>query len=102
MKNKSAKTRAHGAGRTTGLELENAVLPVDGMDLPASGAAPASRDPAFALHMGLPGTQLDMLLGGPPPLLVELVRHLARTAARADHAGTHPTSTNDDTTQENT
>ena len=55
----------------------------------------------LALSMGLPGTRLDMALGGPHPLLVELVRHLARTAARADHAGTQPTLINADTIQEN-
>ena len=101
MKNKLAKTRAPGAGRSTGPEMENAALPVDGMNLPASGVPHAGREPALALHMSLPGTQLDILLGGPHPLLVELVRHLARTATRADHAGTQPTSTNVDMTQEN-
>jgi len=100
MKKKLAKNRAPGAGRTTGPELEDAALPADSMDLPASKAAHAGREPALALHMGLPGTRLDIVLGGPHPLLVELVRHLARTAARADHAGTPPISNDDHMTQE--
>lgn len=100
MKNMSAKNKAAGARRTTGAELEDALLPEDGKDLPAPEAAHAGRAPALALHMSLPGTQLDMVLGGPHPLLVELVRHLARTAARDDHAGTQAISNSDDTAQE--
>ena len=101
MKNKLAKNRTPGAGRTTGPEMKDAALPVDGMHLPCSEAAHAGREPALALHMSLPGTRLDAVLGSPHPLLVELVRHLARTAARADHAGTQPTLNSDDTIQEN-
>ena len=40
----------------------------------------------LALHMDLPGTRLDMVLGGPHPLLVDIVRSLARRAAQAHHA----------------
>lgn len=40
---------------------------------------------AMALSMSLPGARLDMVLGGPQPLLMELVRALAHEAARADH-----------------
>ena len=101
MKTKLAQTRTPGAGRSTGPEMEDAALSVDGVDLPASDATHASREPALALHMGLPSTRLDAVLGGPHPLLVELVRHLARTAARADHACTPPTLINVDMTQEN-
>lgn len=86
MTKKLAKNRTPGAGRSTGPELENAALPVDGADLPATRAADAGREPALALSMGLPGTRLDMTLGGPHPLLVQLVRAMARAAAQADHA----------------
>ena len=93
MKNKSVRNRTPGAGRSTGPELEKAALPVNGMDLPATRAAPAAREPALALHMGLPGIRLDMTLGGPHPLLVQFVRAMARAAAQADHAVelAHPT-----------
>ena len=50
---------------------------------------------ALALHMELPGTRLDMVLGRPHPLLAELVRHLARAAARADRAADVITSESD-------
>ncbi len=46
-----------------------------------------SRDrQAVALTMALPGTRLDMILGGPHPVLLDLVRALARETARADQA----------------
>ncbi|EYD74357.1 hypothetical protein Rumeso_04042 [Rubellimicrobium mesophilum DSM 19309] len=81
--------------------MEEALAPAGSMDPPTSEAAHAGQEPALALHMGLPGTRLDMVLGGPHPLLVALVRHLARVAARADHAGMSAITNNDDTTEEN-
>ena len=42
----------------------------------------------IALHMELPGTRLDMVLGGPHPHLVDIVRSLARRAAQAHYAST--------------
>lgn len=42
----------------------------------------------LALSMGQPGTRLDMVLGGPHPLLLDIVRGLARRAAQDHHAGT--------------
>ena len=86
MSKKLAKNKALGARWSLGPEMEDVSLPDSAVGRPASEADHAELEPALALHMGLPGTQLDMMLGGPHPLLVELVRHLARAAARADHA----------------
>ncbi|EYD72124.1 hypothetical protein Rumeso_04851 [Rubellimicrobium mesophilum DSM 19309] len=66
--------------------MEDDRLPEGGVNRPLSIAAHADRQPALALHMGLPGTRLDIVLGGPHPLLVEVVRAMARVAAQADHA----------------
>lgn len=86
MTTKLAKNRTPGVGRSIGPKMEEVPLPDGAVDPPAPNAAHAGLEPALALHMGLPGTRLDMMLGGPHPLLVELVRHLARAAAWADHA----------------
>lgn len=72
-----------------------AVSPLDRADEP-SEREPEAGQPvqagedtaggvALALHMGVPGTRLDMVLAGPHPLLVDLVRRLAHAAAQADH-----------------
>ena len=42
----------------------------------------------LALHMELPSPRLDMLLGSPHPILVDIVRSLARKAAQAHYAST--------------
>lgn len=101
MTKKIAKNRTPGARRSIGPEMEHAPLADGAVALPCSEAAHAGQEPALAMHMGLPGTRLDMVLGGPHPLLVALVRHLARVAARADHAGMSAITNSDDTTEEN-
>lgn len=80
--------------------MEDICGPQEGREQLLAGPTVGAQEPALALHMGPPGTRLDMVLGGPPPMLLELVRHLARTAARADHPGTQPTSGSEDTTWE--
>ena len=86
MSKKLTKNKAPGARRSLGGMMEDVPLPDGSMDPPTSEADHAGREPALALHMGLPGTRLDMVLGGPHALLVQLVRAMARAAAQADHA----------------
>jgi len=88
MTKRSMKTRCPSAHRPVGPEVDDAPEPQAGREQSNPCPAPGARESALALHMGLPGTRLDMTLGGPHPLLVDLVRHLARGAARADHAST--------------
>lgn len=85
MTTKLAKNTTPEARRFIGPKMEEALAPGGSMDPPTSEADQAGRGPALALHMGLPGTRLDLVLGGPHPLLVHLVRAMARAAAQADH-----------------
>lgn len=100
MAKKLARNETTGAGRPAELAVDRTSAPEAGTSLLASVPLGEGQEQALALQMGLPGTRLDMVLGGPHPMLVDLVRHLARTAARADHAGTQPTSGSDDTLEE--
>lgn len=63
-----------------------------GSELTAGHPLRAGEDTAelatLAVHMELPGTRLDMVLGGPHPLLLDIVRSLARRAAQAHYATT--------------
>ncbi len=86
MAQRSSKTRQ--ANKTDPASEPD--LTIHGADQITSEAGQASagqRDrKAVALSMALPGARLEMALGGSHPLLVELVRHLARAAARDEHA----------------
>ena len=75
-----------------------AVSPLDRAEQPP-GSEPTAGHPlragvytaglaTLALHMELPGTRLDMVLGSPHPLLLDIVRSLARRAAQAHYAST--------------
>ena len=55
---------------------------------PQNDPATEIERPALALTMHMPGTRLDMALAASHPLLLEIVRSLARTAAQAHHAAT--------------
>ncbi len=81
----SKPRRADKGGPTSGPGLTD----YEGEDVtlePSPADAINRARPLKALSMALPGTRLDMVVGGPHPRLIELVRHLARAAAQDEQA----------------
>ncbi len=77
--------RANKTDPTSGPDLNS--HEADQITSEAGQASAGQRDrKAVALTMALPGTRLDMVVGGPHPQLLELVRHPARAAAQDEQA----------------
>jgi hypothetical protein len=77
----TSSSKGKALAQNSGAVHEERSLPTLGTEIEQS-PVPQS----LALYMGLPSARLDIVLGRPHPLLVALVRHLARATARADYA----------------